>query len=61
MLDWNTNIPIFSPIIGPLPKGYIYHTCFRLKGGETREEAATLPFLGFFSLGLVFLGFLVFT
>ena len=27
------------------------------KREDTREEVATLPFLGFFSLGLVFLGF----
>ena len=35
MSGWNTNIPIFSLIIGPFPKGYIYHTCF-----QPKEEAA---------------------
>ena len=55
------NIPIFSPIISPFLDGiYIKHV-IDLKNEETREEVAILPFLGFFSLDLVFLGFLVFT
>ena len=48
------NIPIFSPIIGPFPDGIYIKYVIDLKKEETQEEAATLPFIGFFSLGLVF-------
>ena len=59
--DWNKIIPIFSPIISPFPKGIYTILVFDLKGRKDSREAVHTSISKVFSLGLVFLGFLVFT